>query len=81
MVPVLGMPAFQPGLTDLGFDAIQRRGKNRFIHFSIDNRLMTRSEIESEVAPELDFLFGDATSGLYPIKIKYISGNMGFIGF
>lgn len=55
MIPILVMPAFQPGLMDPRFGAIRHRGISRIIHFSVDNRLMTKREIEQEITPEFDF--------------------------
>lgn len=55
MIPILGTQAFQPGPTDPRFGVIRRGGISRITHFSVDNRLMTKREIEREIGSELDF--------------------------
>ena len=56
LAPILGTNAFRMGLTDPKFKALQQRGIYRVMHFSKDNRLMTRGEMEREGMQELDFL-------------------------
>ncbi|XP_040178291.1 uncharacterized protein LOC120910599, partial [Rana temporaria] len=54
LTPVLGNPAFMPGINDPGFENLKRQGKTRLIHFQKENRVMTWEEIESELAEVLE---------------------------
>lgn len=54
MIPILGTSAFKPGLIDQGFRDLRRRGISRIIHFSIDNHVMTKGEIERVFSSDLD---------------------------
>lgn len=56
MISNLITPNFQPGLTDPCFNALLRRGCSRLIHFSMDSRVMTKRDIESNFLAYLDFL-------------------------
>lgn len=54
MIPILGTPSFEPGLTDQGFKDLRRRGTSRLIHFSTDNHVMTSGEIERVFSGDLN---------------------------
>ena len=56
MTPILGNPEFEMGLKDKSFKTLNRQGKNRLIHFTVDNQVMSREELDREFGESLDFL-------------------------
>lgn len=54
MIPILGNPSFEPGLTDQGFKDLKQRGISRLLHFTTDNHVMTSGEIERVFEGDLD---------------------------
>lgn len=69
--PILGTPAFQQGLKDPKFRAIRQRGISRFVHFSRNNHLMTKTEIEQDIASGLDFLRKMQLDAFIRTKLMY----------